>query len=356
MSIHRYLVPFIEAGANFRGHGAGMNNAITPFSFSLTPHFDFYDGSTFLFRLAGVCYLAGGVKGTEMRLFFDTTVPGSVIAYSDTTWPSVLDRVHIERLSDGATFGDDLTAAEFDSMVQHTTSHYDVAGSASRFLMLKGSGDTYTAGTPPTDGDMMLVEISGDFTHVRLAYPFPAWLASTAYEDYHIFAAQETGDFPKLFVPNGSCSGAASFDAFVTLNGGGGFATPNEVGMLGGGVFAQKLMHDFGAATDASGNSMQLKGAQDAVNDIILLNDEPLVYVDNSATGAGTGRSLQDAATSLPGGLANNTPVLIAAGSVVGGTSYPARSLVTVQGGLVGSGGSGGGDGLVSDLVEDIAV
>ncbi len=339
MGMFRYKFKSVGAD-NLFGHGIGQSGIAT-INHSASPHFDFYQGNTFLFRVTGVIFFIGA-KGPHVAFNVDTLVAGSAISYSDTTWPANLDRLRTYKASDGSTFGADVTSATFDTTGQQTSINYENGGSQSRFLSIKGDSTTQTTSTSLDNVDIV-AEFSGNFTHVEMAYPWPLWAPSTNYSAVtangfttgHMFIAQETGQQPKIYSPPSDTTGAADFDAFVAANSSE-MTAAIKTDLLGGQVFA--IETDF---NNPATNRPEFKATQ-GTSDIIPLYDEPSIYINTAAASDGTGYSRQSPRNVVPT-LNDNDEVLVMAGSTIGETTFTSDALLTAQNGVVGGGGSSTG-------------
>lgn len=339
MGMFRYKFKSVAA-SNFFGHGIGASGANTV-NCSASPHFDFYQGNTFLFRVTGISFFTGS-KGRNTSFNVDTLVAGSAISYSDTAWPANLDRLRTYKVSDGSTFGADVTSATFDRTRQQTSLNYENGGSQARFLSIMGDSTTQTTSTNLDNVDIV-AEFSGNFTHVEMAYPWPLWAANTGYSAITannftiggMFIAQETGQQPKIYAPLTNTTGAADFDAFVAANSSE-ITAAVKTDLLGGQVFA--IETDF---NNPATNRPEFKATQGA-SDIIPLYDEPSIYINTAAASDGTGYSRQSPRNVVPT-LNDNDEVLVIAGSTVGGTTFTSDALLTAQNGVVGGGGSSTG-------------
>lgn len=339
MGMFRYKFKSVGAD-NLFGHGIG-SNGVSSINQSASPHFDFYQGNTFLFRVTGILFFAGA-KGPHASFTVDTLAAGSVISYSDTTWPANLERLRTYKFSDGSTFGADLTSTTFDVVSPQTSVNYENGGSQSRFLGFKGDSTTQTTSTPLDNVDIV-AEFSGNFTHVEMSYPWPLWAPSTNYSATtanaftagNMFIAQETSQQPKIYRPLTDTTGAADFDAFVAANSSE-ITAAIKTDLLGGQVFA--IETDF---NNPATNRLEFKAAQDT-SDVIILNDEPSIYINTVAASDGTGYSRQSPRNVVPT-LNDNDEVLVMAGSTIGETTFTSDSLLTAQNGVVGGGGSSTG-------------
>ena len=338
MGMFRYKFKSVGATALF-GHGIA-GNGVNTINQSASPHFDFYQGNTFLFRVTGIVFFAGG-KGPHVGFNVDTLAAGSVISYSDTAWPANLERLRTYKVSDGSTFGADVTSTTFDTTVQQTSINYENGGSQSRFLGIKGDSTTQTTSTALDNVDIV-AEFSGNFTHVEMVYPWTLWAASTGYSATtangfttgNMFVAQETGQQPKIYRPLANTTGAADFDAFVAANSSE-ITAAIKTDLLGGQVFA--IETDF---NNPATNRPEFKATQ-GTSDIIPLYDEPSIYINTAAASDGTGYSRQSPRNVVPT-LNDNDEVLVMAGSTVGGTTFTSDALLTAQNGVVGGGSSTG--------------
>lgn len=346
MSIFRYKIKTAN-NANFYGHGFILNTSADPVALSFTPHFDFYDASgNALFRVTGVAYLAA--KANNMRVNFDTAF-GNEFSYGDTALPASLDRVRMAAADGTEYMSDDLTDASGNRYVDLTVQGYDVSeatdasGNYTRFTTAGSPTNSYVgdaSGNPPAVDDELVVEFSGSFARVEVVMPYPAWQPMTAYGVDHIWLAHQDAagsNLPAIYgriATATTVNTATDFDAFVTANGAS--FTGHTVVDLGAGVFAVEKMNDF---NDPPTSRVEFKAAWDR-NDIVLLHNEPEVYLDTTAVTNGSGRSRQDPYNELPA-LDDNTPVLVMAGSTVGSTTFASDALLTVQNGVVGSSGGG---------------
>lgn len=332
MGMFRYktrVVADTSGSPNLYGHGIGGQGGSGTLIHSLTPAFDFYDGATFLFRLHGINDTVNKTAN-PIKAFFDASIAGSVISQSSPAWPSELHHIVCKRSSDNLARW--ITSpASLISGQTITSEGFDNGGATSRFASLyltrdtDGSGDN--AGAVYAEDEEVVFEISGDFTHVETVYPWPVWIASdNNYDEDHVFTALETGSQPKIYsLAAAAPSGQTSFDAFVSNNAAA-FTANIEVEALGGGVF--QIETDFNAPT---ANPLQLKETQNVDNDVLILKNEPLVYLDTvNGSPSNTGFSRQSPLDVLPV-LSDNVEVLVMAGSTIGGQTFINDAVLTVQ-------------------------
>ena len=351
MGIFRYKTKVSAdhiGSANFVGEGFSLRTVAQFSIYSIKPRIDFYNGATKLAQFHGV----GDQTNKSVKpigLTFDA-LDGTDVTHGVATWPPFLDSVVVKRASDNAPRVIIKEASLVDTQAANFEC-FENGGSITRFVVYlnlrDADGSGGTAGVAFVEGEEYIVEVTGDFTHAEIVYPWPLWLASNNnYIAGHMFTALETGSQPKIYVLAADApSGQATFDAFVTNNAAA-FTANKEVKAMGGQVFTVET--NFNNPTT---DPLQFKGTQDADNDFTILLDEPQIYLDTTAATNGTGRSRIDPYNTLPA-LDDNTSVLVLSGSTVGSDTLTSDAIFTVQNGVVGGGGGGTGEaGVIGKLI-----
>lgn len=340
MGMCRFLANWRQPAANANGIGSGYIFPLTLEGAMATfmPSIDFMVGNSVEASLTGI-----GSRITKttnnMRITFDAIRGASMDHASAGPWPTVIDRVKVIRVSDSAI----ILNADFQTtppaMQSVSVEGPDAGGSTSRYLSINYES-IIEIGAPGNEG-LYIVELSGPFDRYRLHNPYLPWVAGQAYSSENVFIGMEDGQQPKIYQPiaDANVTGATSLTAFIAANPAA-FASNDELELVNYNPAYVKSINDFVDTSDQSGNWLGLKSVANSDHDFVLLRDEPEIYVDTqNAGGLGTGHSRDDALTT-PAGLPDNTPVLMVAGSIVGGQVLSNDEIWIVQNGAIGGGGA----------------
>lgn len=342
MGIFRYKFKMTESiSGGLYGHGFSSNAAGAVYMNSAAPYLDFYNGATFLFRISGLHYATGTKNGAPHLGFCIDTSAGGVETYTDDeTWPVNLDRLRVYLASNEAVYGADLTSTTFADTNLSTTDGAKFDNNFLKTVEYRGATATLTneAGLIAQVDQEFVAEWSGNFTHVDVVNTWPAWDPAPAQGTYTrapVFIAQDQANGGQALIYHSpdvspSVHTATNFSQFLIDN-----PTANYQTEAVERIHAVEVLTDF---NDSVTNRIQFTNTWDE-GQIVLLKNEPEFYLDTTGS-AGTGRSRQDSATSI-GALANNTPVLVMAGSTINGTLFSQDTVLVVQNGVLGTSAAG---------------